>query len=60
MKDQCFIYNNETSLYEIFNNFKNNLKEIEEKDWNAYKKYMPEKIMDKFNELFIKPLIIKS
>lgn len=57
LKDQCFIYDNEDSLYKIFNNFKNNLQEINKKDWNAYKEYNPEKIMDRFNEIFIKPLL---
>ena len=57
LKDKCFIYNSENSLYKIFNNFKNNLEEIKNKDWNAYKDYTPEKIMDKFKELFIKPCL---
>jgi glycosyltransferase involved in cell wall biosynthesis len=57
LKDKCFIYNNEQTLYDIFNNIFNNINEIKTKDWNAYKEYSPENIMNKFNELFIKPCL---
>ena len=32
--------------------------ENQNKDWNAYSDYLPEKVMDTFNTIFIKPLII--
>ena len=57
LKDKCFLYKDESSLLEIFNNFRKNLEEIKSRDWNAYSEYMPEKIMDQFNELFIKPCL---
>ena len=53
MKEKCFIYVNETELYNIFKNFTTNLSEMKQKDWNAYNEYLPEKIMDRFNEVFI-------
>ena len=58
LKDKAIMYNqnNVEEIYNIFKNFDRN--ENKNKDWNAYAEYSPEKIMDKFNELFIKPLLI--
>lgn len=57
LKGKCFIYNNPASLYNIFIYIFSNINEIREKDWNQYKNYTPENIMDKFNELFIQPCL---
>jgi hypothetical protein len=57
LKDKCFIYNDTNSLYTIFKYIISNINEIRSKDWNQYKNYTPEKIMDKFNELFIQPCL---
>lgn len=57
MKNKCFTYENENEVYNIFQYFINNLGEIKTKEWNAYSEYTPENIMDKFNELFIKPCL---
>lgn len=57
LKDKCFTYENASEVYNVFKKFINNLNEIKRKDWNAYREYTPENIMDKFNELFIKPCI---
>ena len=57
LKDKCFIYNDPSSLYNIFKHIISNINEIRNKDWNQYKNYTPEKIMDKFNELFIQPCL---
>ena len=43
------------NVYEIFKNF--NRDEAKLKDWNAYGDYLPEKVMDSFNNIFIKPLL---
>jgi FkbM family methyltransferase len=44
-------YNNSTSLYNILTNFN---PEIEKnKDWNAYKEYTPEKVMQIFKNTFL-------
>jgi hypothetical protein len=51
--NQAMWYNNETELKNILLNF--NKTEIKNMDWNAYKEDTMEKIMDKFNEVFIKP-----
>jgi len=57
LKDKCFIYKDHKSLKEIFQNIHDNINDIRSKDWNAYTDYMPNKIMDSFNELFIKPCL---
>tara|TARA_B100000768_G_scaffold157227_1_gene155180 strand:- start:442 stop:1404 length:963 start_codon:yes stop_codon:yes gene_type:complete len=57
LKDKCFLYNNQNELYDIFKMFKEDLENIKNKDWNAYCDYIPENIINKFNELFIKPCI---
>ena len=48
LKGNCYIYNNELELYNIINNFK-----VIDKDWNMYKDFTPEKVMDKFKKVFI-------
>lgn len=57
LKDKAIIYNsnNTEEIYNIFKNFDRN--EAKTKNWNAYSDYSPSNIMDKFNDLFIKPLI---
>lgn len=59
LKEKCFTYNNGNELTNIFENFIANFDEIKNKDWNAYADYSPQNIMDKFNEVFIKPCIKK-
>lgn len=54
LKDKCFIYSNAESLYNIVNYVYANNDVIKTKDWNAYIDYTPERIMDDFNEKFIK------
>jgi|TARA_B100001250_G_scaffold183495_2_gene157944 hypothetical protein len=52
---QALWYNNENELRHILLNFdKNKIKNL---DWNAYKDDTMVKVMDKFNEVFIKPLL---
>jgi hypothetical protein len=60
LKDKAIIYNqnNIEEIYNIFKHFDRN--DSQTKDWNAYGDYSPEKIMDAFNKIFIKPLIISS
>jgi len=57
LKDKAIIYNqnNIEEIYNIFKHFDRN--DSQTKDWNAYGDYSPEKIMDAFNKIFIKPLI---
>ena len=59
LKEKCFTYKSENELTNIFENFLANFDEIKKKDWNAYREYIPENIMDKFNELFIKPFLTR-
>lgn len=54
---QCFMYSNPQDLYDIFTNIINNKDDISKLDWNAYRDYSPEKVMDRFNAVFIKPLL---
>ena len=51
LKDKGLYYDSPESLYQILLNFK-----IEEKDWNAYREFTPEKVMDKFKNVFIDKL----
>lgn len=57
LKDKCFIYKDSKSLYDIFKHIHDNIDEIKTKDWNRYINYTPEKVMDTFNEVFIKPCL---
>lgn len=50
--EKAIWYKNEKDLTEILLNF--NPKIESKKDWNAYKDYTPEKIMKKFNYIFLK------
>lgn len=57
LKDKCFIYKDQNSLWNIFNYFYKNINDIRIKEWNAYNDYSPENIMNQFNEKFIKPCL---
>lgn len=56
LKDKAMWYNDSESLIHILLNFKK-IKDSKN-NWNAYSDYSPEKVMDTFNEVFIKPLLI--
>jgi hypothetical protein len=47
--DKAIIYHDKKSLYNILNEFKKE----EDKDWNAYRDYEPEKVMKIFKEVYI-------
>jgi len=57
MKDKCIPYGSAAELYNIFKKIIYNLDYIKKLDWNGYREHTPEKIMDTFNEVFIKPCI---
>ena len=57
LKDKCFIYRDSFTLYNTFKHVADNISVIKTNDWNAYNDYMPENIMDQFNEAFIKPCL---
>ena len=48
--DKAFLYENSIDLLSIFLEFKKQ----PAKDWNCYKDFSPEKVMKKFNEIFLK------
>lgn len=49
LKDKCLLYDNDkNSLYKILDEFKR-----EDKDYNAYKDFEPEKVMKIFKEVYI-------
>ena len=50
LKDQALWYTKNT-LKDILMNF--NKEEMSTKDWNAYKEYTPEKVMEIFKQVFI-------
>jgi hypothetical protein len=50
LKDKGLYYSNAQDVYNIFMNFKPEPK----KDWNCYKDYSPEKIMQIFDEVYLK------
>ena len=50
LKDKAILYD-ENNLKDILLNF--NKEEMAEKDWNAYKEYTPEKVMEIFKKVFI-------
>ncbi len=53
-----FYYNNKQELLNIFESIANNIDKIRNQDWDCYsKKYNPEIVMKKFDEIFIQPLI---
>ena len=49
--DRAIIYNSKESLLLIFRTFKS-----EKKIWNAYQEYTPEKVMNRFNDIFLNPI----
>lgn len=51
LKDKALWYNH-FNLYQILHNFDRN--EESKKDWNAYKEYTPENVMNIFEKVFIK------
>jgi hypothetical protein len=51
LKDKGLYYNSSESLYDILLKFT-----LIEKDWNAYKEFTPEKVMEKFKNVFINNL----
>jgi len=53
LKDKAMWYKDYSSLKHILLNF-NELKNSKS-NWNAYENYTPEKVMDIFNDVFIKP-----
>lgn len=50
MKEKGIWYN-ENTLYDILTGF--NKEEMQNKDWNAYRDYTPEKVMQTFKKIFI-------
>ena len=49
LKDKGIYYSDENEFKNILVNFK-----VEDKDWNAYKDYTPEKVMNIFEKVFLK------
>lgn len=49
--DKCVKYNNKDELYDILNTFDPNT--YKNNDWRSYSDYTPEKIMNKFKEVFL-------
>ena len=49
--EKAIIYDSEENLIDIFKNIRIIIKSRH--DWNAYKEYTPEKVMKKFNEVFL-------
>ena len=53
--EKAILFKTEEEFYNIINTF--DKKEYENKDLNCYKEYSPEKVMKKFEEIFIKSLV---
>jgi len=51
LEDKCIKYNNQEELLQILTEFKSEL--VDGKNWNAYDEYSPEKVMKKFNDVFL-------
>ena len=49
------VWYNESNLYDILTQFKK--EDYENRDWNAYRDYSPEKVMDIFKRVFIDDLL---
>jgi hypothetical protein len=49
--NKALIYNDYNSLYKIINTF--DKETMKQKDWNAYRNYTPEIVMQKFNDVFL-------
>jgi hypothetical protein len=54
--DKGIWYSSLSELYNILTGFNPSIEKT--KDWNAFRDYTYDKVMDKFNEVFIKPLEI--
>ena len=52
--EKCIKYNDADELYKILNTFRP--EEVIKKDWRAYGEYIPEKVIAKFDEVFLNPL----
>jgi glycosyltransferase involved in cell wall biosynthesis len=50
--DRGIYYSNYNELYNLLSNISK--QDIEGKDWNCYKEFTPEKVMNRFNEIFLK------
>lgn len=50
--DKGIYYSNYNELYNLLNNISK--QDTEGKDWNCYKEFTPEKVMNKFNKIFLK------
>ena len=49
LKDKAIWYNSESELINLLETF--NKEEAKKKNWNAYKEYTPEKVMNKFKNI---------
>ena len=49
--DKAIWYNDSNSLYNILLNFNPEVERI--KDWNAYKNFTPEKVMETFKKVYL-------
>lgn len=52
--EKCIKYNNQEELIKILTQFRE--EQSENKNWNAYEEYCPEKVMEQFNNVFLQPL----
>ena len=55
LKDTAIWYNDRDGLINILTNFDPSVES--KKDWNAYKQYTPENVMDVFKKVYIDPLM---
>ena len=55
LKDTAIWYNGKDHLINILTNFDPSVES--KKDWNAYKQYTPENVMDVFKKVYIEPLM---
>jgi hypothetical protein len=54
MGERCFVYDSSYGLNLIFKNLDTHFsKENLSKDWNMYRNYSPEKVMEKFKQVFL-------
>ena len=52
--DKAILYNNKTHLKDLLLNFDSVIyPTLKTNDWNAYKDFSPEKVMEKFNQAFL-------
>jgi hypothetical protein len=52
LRERGIYYKNKEDIEHIFLNISK--KDIQEKDWNCYRDYEPEKVMNKFKEVYLK------